>query len=1153
MNRSWASITCPAAIAIAIAVAPVLTSDYPAIARDRQPAADLLIYDRAEQQARARVDRARRMSGEMSLDATAAADEVVRALLMNGRGWSSETRRLSEETVRIKEGLLGPNHADLVPSLINLGDVLTAAAEYDRAIAVLHRAVGVLERAGDSPTMALAEALDHLGASLAVARQNDAAFRALERSLRMKEGAAAAATVGLGRTLEAIAFVAQNAGDYQRSGVLIRRAQEIQRAVDPDHPAYVGTLNLVAQQLWFEGRLAESKDASERALALAERTLRPEHPTLARTIRYLAGTLADLGDLSRSHALRERALRIGEREFGPDHYETAALLNSVGMADLDLGEYGLARQRFERVTEIMVSQLGPGHDWVATAHLNLAMAEARLGDFAAARREHGRAIAVWEKASGKDHPFVAGALTELADVYREQGRPAEALPLLQRALAIREKSLTQDHRDVARTLADLASTLTRMGQPTRAQRLADRALAIWNGLDAPDAPDHASALALYAEIYANRGDYALARDYYERALQIRAKVFGPASPLYAETQSQLGLAVAALGDAKEALRLAAAAESTGREHLQVMLRSLPERQALNYAAARPRGLNLLLSLSRSSAEAVPPALDTLIRSRGLVLGAIAARQSAGRASIAPTDPLWIAFTSAQQRLANLMVRGPRQMSSTQYFDLIEVARRDSESAERALTDRSAEFRAERDRALSGLEDVKAALPPDAALVSFVRYDRAVLEPRQPMSPGAGSRHRPIPIVPSYMAFVLPPAGVPVALPLGAVNRIDTLVTDWRQAIVAIGDAADGERLDTSRVAGVSLRAVVWDPVARHLGTARRVFIVPDGTLSLMPFAALPVGRQSYLLEAGPVIHYLSAERDLLPSSDAPSREGGLFAVGGPAFDDRTGSRAKANPGAAAAPSKSRRAEAVQPCALQNLTFPPLQGTLQEVRELSTVWNRNKASTGETASILTGRAAAETTFKTEAHRYRVLHLATHGFFLDHACTPGRSGTRAVGRLSVARPSTGQPPENPLLLSGLAFAGANRRLSAPLDQDDGILTAEEVASLDLQGVEWAVLSACDTGVGQIRAGEGVFGLRRAFQIAGARTVIMSLWSVDDEATRLWMRALYENRLSKRMSTADAVRTASLTMLRQRRARGQSTDPFYWAAFVAAGDWR
>jgi CHAT domain-containing protein len=145
------------------------------------------------------------------------------------------------------------------------------------------------------------------------------------------------------------------------------------------------------------------------------------------------------------------------------------------------------------------------------------------------------------------------------------------------------------------------------------------------------------------------------------------------------------------------------------------------------------------------------------------------------------------------------------------------------------------------------------------------------------------------------------------------------------------------------------------------------------------------------------------------------------------------------------------------------------------------------------------------------------------------------------------------ENPLLLSGLALAGANRRAIASGDEEDGILTAEEVASLNLSGVEWAVLSACDTGLGEIKAGEGVFGLRRAFQIAGARTVIMSLWSVEDRAAMTWMRALYEGRLARNLDTAAAVREASLTVLRQRRARGQSTHPFYWAGFVASGDWR
>lgn len=174
-----------------------------------------------------------------------------------------------------------------------------------------------------------------------------------------------------------------------------------------------------------------------------------------------------------------------------------------------------------------------------------------------------------------------------------------------------------------------------------------------------------------------------------------------------------------------------------------------------------------------------------------------------------------------------------------------------------------------------------------------------------------------------------------------------------------------------------------------------------------------------------------------------------------------------------------------------------------------------------------------------------------------------GTRAVGGLTSAKTASPpraariqQPhvvPESPLLLSGLALAGANRRSAAATDEEDGILTAEEVAALNLEGVEWAVLSACDTGLGTVISREGVLGLRRAFQAAGVRTVIMSLWSVDDRATMQWMEKLYEARLGRSFSTVDAVRDASVRLLRDRRAKHMSTNPFYWAAFVASGDWR
>lgn len=144
------------------------------------------------------------------------------------------------------------------------------------------------------------------------------------------------------------------------------------------------------------------------------------------------------------------------------------------------------------------------------------------------------------------------------------------------------------------------------------------------------------------------------------------------------------------------------------------------------------------------------------------------------------------------------------------------------------------------------------------------------------------------------------------------------------------------------------------------------------------------------------------------------------------------------------------------------------------------------------------------------------------------------------------------ENPLLLSGLAFAGANRRSSATPGESDGILTAEEVVGINLEGVDWAVLSACNTGVGEIKVGEGIFGLRRAFQVVGANTVITSLWPVEDESGRKWMETLYNEQFLASKDTAESVRSASIRILQCRRSKHQSTSPLYWGGFVAVGDW-
>jgi CHAT domain-containing protein len=342
------------------------------------------------------------------------------------------------------------------------------------------------------------------------------------------------------------------------------------------------------------------------------------------------------------------------------------------------------------------------------------------------------------------------------------------------------------------------------------------------------------------------------------------------------------------------------------------------------------------------------------------------------------------------------------------------------------------------------------------------------------------------------------------------------------------------------MAGAQLRRRIWDPFSKLVSNASQVFLVPDGAINLVSFAALPTGTNRYLIDAGPVIHYLSAERDVIFRDAAPSGRG-LLAVGGPAYGDRAQT--------ASAPAALRGGCAT----LRGVHFEDLPGSRTEAAQIAKIWSSSVSEPGD-ARVLSGRTATETSVKQSAAGRRVVHLATHGYFLQSPCAAPIAGTRGVGGLSSQGPSPGLA-ENPLLLTGLAFAGANLRTSARTGNrnDDGILTAEEVAGLNLQGTEWAVLSACDTGTGQIKAGEGVIGLRRAFQVAGVRTIIMSLWSVEDRSTQVWMRYLYDARFTQQRSSADSVRDASVRVLEERRARRESTHPFYWAAFVAAGDWR
>jgi hypothetical protein len=368
--------------------------------------------------------------------------------------------------------------------------------------------------------------------------------------------------------------------------------------------------------------------------------------------------------------------------------------------------------------------------------------------------------------------------------------------------------------------------------------------------------------------------------------------------------------------------------------------------------------------------------------------------------------------------------------------------------------------------------------------------------------------------------------------------------------------------------GTPLREAVFDKLAAALKGRTRLLLAPDGGLTRLPWEVLPTADGRRLLDAYQ-ISYVSCGRDVLRFGAASTGQPGEpLMLADPDFDlevDDVPSPRSAQPKLGFWSRLLRRPQPTPPSP-KAVTASALATTAHHTGRRSHDLDRDRSryhfdrlpgtrAEGETIAGLLGvrpwldAAALERRLKTACRSPRILHLATHGFFLpDQPRDPGhdRLGLgfepmRELGRFS------GPLPENPMLRSGLALAGANTWLKAgkpPDEAEDGLLTAEDVSGLDLLATELVVLSACETGLGQVHVGEGVVGLRRAFVLAGAKTLVMSLWKVPDEPTRELMEEFYQRILAGE-GRADALRQAQLTM------KAKYPDPYYWGAFICQGD--
>ncbi|MGD1906671.1 MAG: CHAT domain-containing protein [Leptolyngbyaceae cyanobacterium] len=720
------------------------------------------------------------------------------------------------------------------------------------------------------------------------------------------------------------------------------------------------------------------------------------------------------------------------------------------------------------------------------------------------------ALQIREANLGPVHIKVAQSLNDLAELHRLQGNFDVGLAMAQRALDIYETLFGPEHPDVAILLNNLALIYDEQGNYAAAEPLYLRSLQISEAALGPDHPGLANGLTNLAALYTTQSNYAAAEPLFQRALRIRETALGPDHPEVAVSLGNLAVLQQTLGHSEAALQALTRSLNIQERHLDLNLASLNDAQRQAYGTTLTNANNHVISLHLQalpdSPEAKQLAFTTLLRRKGRILDAGSDSLQALRQNLTPADQANLdALISLRQQWASL-VFNPSQDSPAEYQAEIERLETAANRLEGQLARSSAAFRAETQPV--DVATLQAQLPVSSVLVEYIRY-----------RPYYGDR------ADRYAAYVLFPNGRTEAVDLGAAAAIDGAVNDFSDRLRDIGQSPTA--------ASRALAALILDPIAPYLTDANHLLISPDSQLNRIPFEALRDGEGRYLVEQH-LISYLNSGRDLLKFGvNEPSREPAVI-VANPDYE-----AASDSPLPALGEGQGVRASGQRSTDLSQLQVGPLPGTAIEAEALQDLLPN--------ATVLTEDQATENALK-QVQAPRILHIATHGFFLGDLDRNPLEGSRGLGVISADSPIASPPTliENPLLRSGLALAGFNPRSSG---SEDGVLTALEASTLDLFGTQLVVLSACDTGLGDIANGEGVYGLRRAFAIAGAEAQLLSLWQVDDFGTQSLMANYYAQLLSG-LGRAEALRAVQLDML---NSGNRYAHPYYWAAFIVTGDWR
>jgi len=1000
------------------------------------------------------------------------------AELYDDMGEYAKAEPLYQEALRIQQKVLGPENPDTATSFNNLGELYQEMHEYAKAEPLLQEALQILQKVLGPEHPDTVVSRNNLAELYQEIHEYAKAEPLYQEALRICQKVLGSEHPNTAQSLTNLASLYLDIGEYTKAEPLLQEALRIrQKVLGPEHPYTATSLNNLALLYWRMGEYAKAEPLYQEALRIDQKVLGLEHPDMARSLNNLADLYHAMGEYAKAEPLLQEALQILQKVLGPEHPDAVVSLNNLAELYQDMGEYAKAEPLLQEALRIRQKTLGPEHPKTATSINNLALLYRVTGEYAKAEPLLQEVLRIRRKVLGPEHPDTAGSLSNLALLYQEMGEYAKAKPFYQEALKIRQKVLGSEHPDTATSLNNLAALYYATGDYAKAEPLYQEALKIDQKILGPEHPETATSLNNLALLYQAMGEYAKAELLYQESLKIMQKVHGPEHPDTATSLDNLARLEFDLGRIDEATSLARQASSAELTILSKIFSFTSEEQRLAYLDIfDPYSLFPFLKGTENDLAAA------VLRYKGVVLDSIVEDRLLAEASQGSEDQkLMDQLNLDKSQLGQLLLQ-PVQKLSAETNQRIEALEGEVEKIEGQFAQHIAGLGQARHALGVTIEQVQRTIPNDGALIEYLRYGHYL---------GKGKWEQ------RYGAIVLFSKGAPVWIPLGKANEIEALAHRYG---TLVRGSPEEEELSANLQA---LYEALWAPIDQALPSqTKRIIISPDGQLNFISFATLLTKDQQFLAERYSV-QYVASGRDLLRElKPSTAKEVVLFA--NPDFNlGSTAMLAKAD-------HRSGNAGSIRGTEkrdVEDWSFGSLDGTQKERDELI----KKFLGWGWTATDFTKKKATKEALL-KIHSPYILHLATHGFFAkeDPTTAQTKPGASLDERQSVTKSKFFK---NPMHRGWLLLAGAQTTIEAwkrdevPPVENDGILTAEDVSTLDLQGTWLVTLSACDTGSGEARAGEGVMGLRRGFIQAGAQNLLMTLWPISDEVTVQIMSDFYE----------------------------------------------